>query len=437
MGLAEAHQALVLNGLRTAVKLRAAGGIKTGHDVVKYALLGADEFSFGQALMVSVGCIVCKSCHIPNCPTGITGTQGEYKGTPDHTKAYLASVAEEVRQLLSQLGAKHLSEIVGRSDLLTKSPTLTGRSKLVDVSKFLHPEMALTKLGEYPVPQMASDARGVCSTGGTLNERIVAAARDAVETGANADLMFRIKNSDRSAGATVAGVIAARYGRDGMPNQKRIKVRFEGQAGQSFGAWCVSGLDLELSGWAQDGVAKGISGGAVVVSLDYAASDYGGELQSVAGNNVAYGATGGHVLIGGRAGHRLGIRNSGATIVAEAAGKYACEYMTRGRVVILGPVENEIGSGMTGGELYIFDPKNAAPAKLHSRSVAVIDTNYVDYEWMHPLIIQYHARTGSRQAEYVIKHWAEIRRGRRLKKVVPLAVARKAEDFAASGTNAG
>ena len=130
----------------------------------------------------------------------------------------------------------------------------------------------------------------------------------------------------------------------------------------------------------------------------------------------AYGATGGHVFIGGRAGHRLGIRNSGATIVAEAAGKYACEYMTRGRVVILGPVENEIGSGMTGGELYIFDPKNQAPAKLHSRSVAVIDTNYVDYEWMHPLIIQYHARTGSRQAEHVIKHWAEIRRGRRLKR---------------------
>jgi glutamate synthase (ferredoxin) len=437
MGLAEAHQALVLNGLRKAVKLRAAGGIKTGHDVVKYALLGADEFSFGQALMVSVGCIVCKSCHIPNCPTGITGTQGEYKGTPDHTKAYLASVAEEVRQLLSQLGAKHLSEIVGRSDLLDKSPTLVGRSKLVDVSKFLHPDMALTKLADFPVPQIASDARGVCSTGGNLNERIVAAARDAVETCANADLMFRIKNSDRSAGATVAGIIAGRYGRDGMPNLKRIKVRFEGQAGQSFGAWCVHGLDLELSGWAQDGVAKGISGGVVVVTLDYAVSDYGGELQSVAGNNVAYGATGGHVLIGGRAGHRLGIRNSGATIVAEAAGKYACEYMTRGRVVILGPVENEIGSGMTGGELYIFDPKNEAPAKLHSRSVAVIDTNYVDYEWMHPLIIQYHARTGSRQAEHVIKNWAEIRRGRRLKKVVPLAVARKAEDFAASGTNAG
>jgi glutamate synthase domain-containing protein 2/glutamate synthase domain-containing protein 1/glutamate synthase domain-containing protein 3 len=437
MGLAEAHQALVLNGLRTAVKLRAAGGIKTGHDIIKYALLGADQFSFGQALMVSVGCIVCKSCHIPNCPTGITGTQGEYKGTPDHTKAYLLSVAEEVRQLLGQLGARTLSDIVGRSDLLAKSPALPGRSKLVDVSKFLHPEMALAKLGEYPVRQIATTARGVCTTGGSLNERIVAAAVDAIEEAANTDLMFRIKNSDRSAGATVAGVIAARFGREGMPNQKRIRVRFEGQAGQSFGAWCVHGLDLELRGWAQDGVAKGISGGVVVVTLDYGASDYGGELQSVAGNNVGYGATGGHVFVGGRAGHRLGIRNSGATIVAEAAGKYACEYMTRGRVLILGPVENEIGSGMTGGELFVFDPKNEAPAKLHSRSVAVVDTPYVDYEWIHPLIVQYHARTGSRQAEYLLKHWAEIRRGRRLKKVVPLTVARKAEDFAASGTNAG
>jgi glutamate synthase domain-containing protein 3 len=437
MGLAEAHQALVLNGLRRAVKLRAAGGIKTGHDVVKYALLGADEFSFGQALMVSVGCIVCKSCHIPNCPTGITGTQGEYKGTPDHTKAYLLNVAEEVRRLLSQLGARQLMEIVGRSDLLDRAKTPPGRAALVDVSRFLHPNMALADLDRHPVPQIAPVARGVCTTGGPLNDRIVEAARDAVEAAATTDLMFRIKNNDRSIGARVAGMIAARYGREGMPNGRWIKVRFDGQAGQSFGAWCVNGLDLDLRGWAQDGVAKGISGGVVVVTLDYKANDYGGEPQSVAGNNVAYGATGGLVFIGGRAGHRLGIRNSGATIVAEAAGKYTCEYMTRGRVLILGPVENEIGAGMTGGELFIVDPKTEVPAKLHSRSVAVVDTPYVDYEWIHPLIKQYHARTGSRQAEYVLKQWAIVRRGRRLRKVVPLTVARKAEDFAASGTNAG
>jgi glutamate synthase (ferredoxin) len=440
MGLAEAHQALVLNGLRKSVKLRVGGGIKNGYDVVKYCLLGADQFSFGQALMVSVGCIVCKSCHIPNCPTGITGTQGEYKGKPEHTKSYLLSVAEESRRLIAQLGGRHIDDLVGRSDLLVKSPSAEGRAALVDLSKFLHPEMALSRLDSFPVPQVPAGTTGVCeiiSERGKLNDRIVEAARDAVEAATNADLMFRIKNNDRAAGATVAGLIARLYGREGMPNQKRIKVRFEGEAGQSFGAWCINGLDLELVGWAQDGVAKGISGGAVVVTLDYRAGDLGRELQSVAGNNVAYGATGGTIFIGGRAGHRLGIRNSGATIVAEAAGKYACEYMTRGRVVILGPVENEIGSGMTGGELIVYDPKNEVPGKLHTRSVAVIDCHYVDYEWLHPLIIQYHQRTGSRQAEKVLREWAEIRRGRRLRKVVPLAVARKAEDFAASGTNAG
>jgi glutamate synthase domain-containing protein 3 len=436
MGLAEAHQALVVNGLRTSVRLRVGGGIKSGTDVVKYALLGADEFSFGQALMVSVGCIVCKSCHIPNCPTGITGTQGQYKGHPEHTKAYLLSVAEEVRRLLSELGVRHIRDVVGRADLLERNPALPGRAKLVDLSRFLAPDMALGRLGGEEYPQLA---RGVCRAEGerSLNQRIVDAAQDAIEGCHNADLMFRIRNSDRAVGATAAGLIATWYGREGMPNHKRLRVRFEGEAGQSFGAWCVNGLDLELRGWAQDGVAKGISGGVVVVTLDYTRSDYGGEIQSVAGNNVGYGATGGTIFIGGRAGHRLGIRNSGATIVAEAAGKYACEYQTRGRVLILGPVENEIGSGMTGGELFVYDPRNEVPSKLHTRSVAVVDCTYVDYEWMHPLIIGYHARTGSRQAEFVLKNWAEVRRGRRLRKVVPLAVARKAEDFIAAGTNAG
>ncbi len=439
MGLAEAHQALVANGLRTSVRLRVGGGIKNGADVVKYALLGAEEFSFGQALMVSVGCIVCKSCHIPNCPTGITGTQGEYKGHAEHTKAYLLSVAEEVRRLLASLGARHIHEIVGRSDLLERDPSVKGRAALVDVSRFLQPDMALTRL-ESKFPQHAG-RRGVCAIDPdgrpALNQRILEAARDAIENCRDADLWFRIRSSDRAAGATAAGLIARLYGREGLPDKKRVRVRIEGEAGQSFGAWCVSGLDLELRGWAQDGVAKGISGGVVVVTLDYDASDYGGEIQSVAGNNVGYGATGGQVFIGGRAGHRLGIRNSGATIVAEAAGKYACEYLTRGRVLILGPVENEIGSGMTGGELFVYDPKNEVPAKLHTRSVVVVECTYIDYEWMHPLIITYHARTGSRQAEMILKNWAEVRRGRRLRKVVPLAVARKAEEYIAAGTNAG
>lgn len=436
MGLAEAHQALVTNGIRKSVKLRVGGGIKAGQDVVKYALFGADEFTFGQGLMVSVGCIVCKSCHIPNCPTGITGSPEIFKGHPEHTKAYLLTVAEEVRKLLATMGFTQLSEIVGRSDLLERRKDLSGRPALIDVSKFIRPDMAVARLDET-FPQHGKPG-GLCHVDrAPLNSRILEAAEDAIDAGQNASLLFRIKNGDRSVGATVAGRIAQLYGREGMPNNKCIQVRLEGEAGQSFGAWCVNGLDLELRGFAQDGVAKGISGGTVVVTLDYTASEYGGEIQSVAGNNVGYGATGGFVFVGGRAGHRLGIRNSGATIVAEAAGKYACEYMTRGRVLILGPIENEIGSGMTGGELFVFDPKNEAPAKLHGKSVTVIDSTYVDYEWIHPLIVKYHARTGSRQAEMILKNWADIRRGRRLKKVLPLAVARAMEDYKTVGTNAG
>ncbi|HVK08071.1 MAG TPA: glutamate synthase-related protein [Gemmataceae bacterium] len=437
MGLAEAHQALVTNGIRGTVRLRVGGGIKNGYDVVKYALFGAEEFSFGQGLMVSVGCIVCKSCHIPNCPTGITGSPEIFKGHPEHTKAYLMQIADETRSLLAQMGFKHIREIAGRSDLLVKNPKLPGRAALVDVSKFIRPDMALAEL-EKNFPQTTGSI-GICAppTEKTLNRRIVEAAHDAVDTCMNADLVFRIRNHDRSVGATIAGMIAKTYGREGIPNHRRVKVSFEGEAGQSFGAWCVNGLDLELRGVAQDGVAKGISGGHVVVTLDYTASDYGGEIQSVAGNNVAYGATGGTVFIGGLAGHRLGIRNSGATIVAEAAGKYACEYMTKGRVVILGPIENEVGSGMTGGELVVYDPDGDVALKLHAKSVAVIDCGYVDYEWIHPLIINYHARTGSRQAEWILKNWTEVRRGRKLRKILPLAVARKMEDFAAVGTNAG
>jgi glutamate synthase domain-containing protein 2/glutamate synthase domain-containing protein 3 len=438
MGLAEAHQALVVNGLRTSVKLRVGGGIKNGYDVVKYALFGADEFSFGQGLMVSVGCIVCKSCHIPNCPTGITGSPEIFKGHPEHTKAYLHAVANEVRVLLARLGVQRLSELTGRSDLLEKRSDLVKahpRAASLDLSRFLHPDMALVRLAETH-PQVPGN-RGVCNMTGSLNDRILGAAFDAIDTAQNADLVFRVKNSDRAVGATVAGEIARLYGREGMPHNRKIKVRLDGEVGQSFGAWCVNGLDLELRGFAQDGVAKGISGGTVVVTLDYNVSTYGGELQSVAGNNVGYGATGGTIFIGGRAGHRLGIRNSGATIVAEAAGKYACEYMTRGKVLILGPVENEIGSGMTGGELYIYDPEKDVPAKLHGKSVTTMECSHVDYEWMHPLLHQYFARTGSRQAEFLLKNWADVRRGRRLRKVLPLAVARAMEDLRAAGTNAG
>src|SRR5262249_19660488 len=226
MGLAEAHQALVVNGLRTSVKLRVGGGIKNGHDVIKYALFGADEFSFGQGLMVSVGCIVCKSCHIPNCPTGITGSPEIFKGHPEHTKAYLHAVANEVRALLSKMGFTHLSEITGRTDLLVKRTDFKkdqSRAALLDLAKFMQPDMAMSLLAQNH-PQVTTPDRGGCevTASGTnqlpLNARIMAAAYDAIDTAQNADLVFRVRNSDRAVGATVAGQIAKLYGREGMPN---------------------------------------------------------------------------------------------------------------------------------------------------------------------------------------------------------------------------
>src|SRR5262249_21000565 len=213
---------------------------------------------------------------IPNCPTGITGTQGEYKGTPEHTKAYLLGVAQEVRAWLARLGARHLREVVGRCDLLARSPGLSGRAALVDLSRFLQPDMALSRLGQnFPQHEhrVGMVAEGVCRVEPAgrppLNERILEACRDAIDAGHNADLMFKIRNSDRSVGAAVAGTIARLYGREGMPGNKRVRVRFEGEAGQSFGAWCVNGLGLELCGFAQDGVGKGISGGGGGGALGY------------------------------------------------------------------------------------------------------------------------------------------------------------------------
>ena len=433
MGLAEAHQALVTNRMRTRVKLRAAGGIKTGLDVIKYAVLGADEFSFGQALMVSEGCIVCKSCHIPNCPTGITGTQGEYKGDPEHVKAYLLGVAEETRRLLGGLGLRALSEATGRSDLIEPITDLAGRAGLFSLDRFIRPDMALEKLEER-YPQFTGVCRPEEQSGPSLNEKLAEACDDAVAKAEDIDAFFKIRNSDRAVGASVAGLIARRYGREGVPDGRNIRIRFRGEAGQSFGAWCNEGLELVLTGVAQDGVAKGISGGTVVIMRRRTGPE-DTEIQSVAGNNVGYGATGGRIFLGGRAGHRLGIRNSGATIVAEAAGKYCCEYMTRGRVVILGPTENEIGSGMTGGELFVFDPGFGVMRDIHSRSVAVVQCANTDYVNLRPLLAQYYHHANSPLAKAILDDWAEMRRC--FRKVLPVAIAHKPEDYITAGANAG
>ncbi len=431
MGLVEVHQALTINGLRHAVKLAIGGGNKTGLDVIRMAMFGADMFVFGQTLMVAEGCVMCRTCHIPRCPTGVAGYQGPFKGEVQHVKNYLIQVATDVQKLLARLGVRSIDEIVGRTDLL-KSVDRGGRASLLDFSRMLVnlPKREASHSGHTGELQR----RKLQARDESLNARLADACADAIKAGKDVELFFGITNADRAVGARIAGLIADHWRLEGMPNAGLAAAKFQGHAGQSFGAWTMTGMELTLIGTAQDGVGKGQCGGIIIVKPD-PESAFDRERSSVVGNNVCFGATGGRCYIGGRAGQRLGIRNSGATIVAEGAGKYACEYMTMGRVVILGRTDNEIGSGMTGGECILYDPDDAAPRRVHSKSVSFTEMTYQDYQWLRPLLAEYTTATESDKARRILANWNQCRR--HFKKLIPVNEARKMESFVTTGVNAG
>jgi glutamate synthase (ferredoxin) len=431
MGLVEVHQALTINGMRHAVKLACGGGNKTGLDVIRMALLGAEMFVFGQTLMVAEGCVMCRTCHIPRCPTGVAGYQGPFKGEVEHVKNYLKQVAFDANKLLAKLGARRLDDIVGRTDLLEKLEK-PGRAGKLDFTRMLANMPKATAPSWGHTGEIAR--RKIAQKNDSLNAKLAAACSDAIENGRDVELFFNITNYDRSVGARIAGMIAERWKLEGMPNAGLVSLKFRGHAGQSFGVWTMTGMELTLIGTAQDGVGKGQCGGIIVVRPDPDAA-FDRERSSVVGNNVCFGATGGRCYIGGRAGQRLGIRNSGATIVAEGAGKYACEYMTQGRVVILGRTDNEIGSGMTGGEAILYDPDDNAPRRVHSKSVAFTGMTYQDFQWLRPLLGEYATMTESEKARQILANWSECRR--HFKKLIPVAEARKLESFVTTGANAG
>jgi glutamate synthase domain-containing protein 2/glutamate synthase domain-containing protein 1/glutamate synthase domain-containing protein 3 len=431
MGLVEVHQALTINGMRHAVRLACGGGNKTGLDVIRMAILGADMFVFGQTLMVAEGCVMCRTCHIPRCPTGVAGYQGPFKGEVEHVKNYLKQVAFDANRILAKLGVRRIDDIVGRTELLTKIEK-TGRAAKLDFSRML------VNMPKDKAPTWGHTGeiarRKVAAKTESLNAKLAAACSDAIDLGKDVDLFFNITNYDRSVGARIAGMIAERWKLEGMAHAGLVSLKFRGHAGQSFAVWTMTGMELTLIGTAQDGVGKGQCGGIIVVRPD-PESAFDRERSSVVGNNVCFGATGGRCYIGGRAGQRLGIRNSGATIVAEGAGKYACEYMTQGRVVILGRTDNEIGSGMTGGEAILYDPDDAAPRRVHSKSVSFTEMTYQDYQWLRPLLGEYATMTESEKAKKILSKWSENRR--HFRKLIPVAEARKLESFVTSGANAG
>ena len=356
LGLSEAHQALRANDLRDKVRLQTDGGLKTGLDVVKAAILGAESFGFGTAPMVAMGCKYLRICHLNNCATGVA-TQNEYlreqhfRGTVEMIKHFFTFVAEETREWMASLGVRRIEELVGRTDLLEQIGGRSQRQSKLDFAPMLYqgPEHA----GK---PQLCAVEKNPPYDEAPLNQAIIEATRDAVASGSGGHYAFSITNCDRSVGATLSGEISLAYGLKGLP--KPIRLDLTGTAGQSFGVFNAPGLEMVLSGDANDYVGKGMAGGRLVISPPKD-SQFASEETAIIGNTCLYGATGGTLYAAGQAGERFAVRNSGATAIVEGAGDHCCEYMTGGLVIVLGETGRNFGAGMTGGFAYVLDQSRA------------------------------------------------------------------------------
>ena len=413
LGLRETHMALTALGLRDLVKLRAGGGIKTETDAIKYMLLGADQVTIATSLMIAQGCVHCNLCHTGACPTLIAGQlnpRAIYPGSAEHVKRFLLAFGAAMGRLAARLGFSHPRELVGRVDLLRIKDTKVIAAELpeaygLDANAVLR-RVALLDLGMFTTnPEAARTFRAVGRMDNLDRSILEQIERDqelqsAIELGRPLTRTFTLasRNSIDFA-ANIAGRIARKWGRNGWPQTEPIRIRTYGTAGQSYGAFCLDGLELLHSGACNDGVAKGMSGGRIVVRQPEGFTGKSWETTLV-GNTVAFGATGGTLFVQGQAGQRLGVRNSGATIVCEGAGEYACEYMSAGLVVLLGPASGSIGAGMTDGIIYVYDPEGSEDIRfaVDSRSVAVATPSEEErYEELLPLLDAYYEATKSQR----------------------------------------
>lgn len=369
LGLAEVQQTLRGNDLRDKVRLQTDGGLKTGLDVIKAAILGAESYGFGTAPMVALGCKILRICHLNNCATGVA-TQDDtlreqyFRGTVEMVKHYFRFVADEVRENLALLGYSSLQEIIGKTELFTVRNDLTGRRGNIDLSDLLHSDL-------IPVskPQTCQVERNETFDKGPKQRAIYDAVKTAVETKSGGEFEFKISNCDRSIGALTSGAIAKLHGNQGMKDSP-ITLKLTGIAGQSFGVWNAGGLNLILDGDANDYVGKGMTGGKIVIRPPKG-SAFETQKTSIMGNTCLYGATGGSLYAAGAAGERFAVRNSGALAVIEGAGDHCCEYMTGGMVAVLGKVGGNFGAGMTGGFAYVLDFENTFADKYNRELVDI------------------------------------------------------------------
>ena len=401
LGLAETQQTLVANRLRSRVRLQADGQMKTGRDVVIAALLGAEEFGFATAPLVAMGCVMLRKCHTNTCSMGVATQDPElrklFRGKPEHVRAYMGFVAEEVREIMASLGARRLDDLVGRSDLLEVNDAVSfWKARGLDFSRILH-------RGEAGHPVRRQEAQP-SDTEGALDRELLPLLADALENGKPVSLERPIRNVDRTVGAMISGRIARRCGDAGLPPDT-ITLTFRGAAGQSFGAWGARGLTLVLEGEANDYLGKGLSGARVVVK-PAAGARFDPGRNVIVGNVLLYGATSGEAYISGRAGERFAIRNSGATAVVEGVGDHGCEYMTGGRVVVLGSTGVNFAAGMSGGIAYVFDREREFDGRCNLDMVdleAVSDPR--DIAELKGMVGAHRAHTGSRGAEAILADW--------------------------------
>ncbi|AHG89885.1 ferredoxin-dependent glutamate synthase [Gemmatirosa kalamazoonensis] len=406
LGLAEAHQTLVLNDLRGRVRLQTDGQLKTGRDVVVAALLGAEEFGFATAPLVVGGCVMMRKCHLNTCPVGIATQdpvlRAKFKGQPDHVVEYFFFVAEEARRIMARLGFRRMDDMIGRTDALRPADLDDHwKARTLDLSPLLFQ------------PAVAPDAarRYACESVdllvGALDHELIAAAGPALESRAPVRASFDIRNRDRSVGAMLSGEIARRLGGAGLPADT-IRFHFTGSAGQSFGAFCASGVTLVLDGEANDHVGKGLSGGRLVVR---APSDAGFDpaTATLVGNVALYGATGGELYVAGGAGERFAVRNSGAVAVVEGVGDHGCEYMTGGVVVVLGGTGRNFAAGMSGGVAFVLDDDGTLAGRCNLALVELEPAaRKSDLALVRRLVRQHLRHTGSQRARRILQDWDAV-----------------------------
>ena len=456
IGLAETHQTLVLNRLRSRIAVQVDGGIRTGRDVVIGALLGADEFGCATAPLIAAGCIMMRKCHLNTCPVGVA-TQDpvlrkRFVGQPEHVINYFFFVAEEVRELMAQMGYRTFDEMVGQMQMLDKDAAVSHwKARGLDFSKLFHKPQVDASV---PVRHTETQDHNLSHI---LDRRLIAEAAAALENGTKVTIEAEINNTNRTVGAMLSGEVAKRYGHKGLPDDT-IMLKTRGTAGQSFGAWLAQGVSLELEGQANDYVGKGLSGGRIAIFPPKAASHIVPHESMIVGNTVLYGAIAGECYFRGVAGERFAVRNSGAIAVVEGTGDHGCEYMTGGVVVVIGKTGRNFAAGMSGGIAYVLDEDGSFPKRCnmamvdlepvaaeedlmqrlhhqggdllhHGRVDVMSDMSRFDGERLFQLIANHVRYTGSTRGQEILDNWEAFLP--KFRKVMPVEYRRALSELKA------